>query len=146
MILVDSDHLSVLIDRRDARHPPFATRLAAAPDDVSIPVVVAEEHLRGWLAQIHRLRDPEKLVDPYERLVQLLSFLAEWEIARWTAEAAVEFSRLRAARVRIGTQDLRIASIALVSDALLLSANLRDFEQVPGLQVEDWLHDDVTRS
>jgi hypothetical protein len=37
-------------------------------------------------------------------------------------------------------QDLKIAAIALTHDSLLLSANLRDFEQVPGLQVEDWLY------
>jgi tRNA(fMet)-specific endonuclease VapC len=139
MILVDSDHLSVLIDRRDARHGRLAGRLAEVRDDVLIPVVAMEEHLRGWLAQIQRLRDPLKLVGPYGRLVQLVSFLGEWETAGWTEDAAAEFSALRASRVRIGTQDLRIASIALVNDALLLSANLRDFEQVPGLQVEDWL-------
>jgi tRNA(fMet)-specific endonuclease VapC len=39
----------------------------------------------------------------------------------------------------IGTHDLKIAPIALVNDATLLSANLRDFEQVPGLRVENWL-------
>jgi tRNA(fMet)-specific endonuclease VapC len=48
---------------------------------------------------------------------------------------------MRAARVRIGTEDLKIASLALANDALLLSANLRDFEQVPGLRVESWLED-----
>ena len=36
--------------------------------------------------------------------------------------------------------DLKIAATALVHGALLLSANLRDFRQVPGLMVEDWLH------
>lgn len=35
--------------------------------------------------------------------------------------------------------DLKIVAIALVQDALLLSSNLRDFRQVPGLRVEDWL-------
>jgi predicted nucleic acid-binding protein len=39
----------------------------------------------------------------------------------------------------IGTLDLKIASIALEHAAMLLSANARDFEQVPGLRVEDWL-------
>ncbi|HTU19676.1 MAG TPA: type II toxin-antitoxin system VapC family toxin [Gemmataceae bacterium] len=52
--------------------------------------------------------------------------------------AAAEFARLRK-KVRIGSMDLKIASITLVHDALLLSANLRDFEKVPGLRVEDWL-------
>jgi tRNA(fMet)-specific endonuclease VapC len=35
--------------------------------------------------------------------------------------------------------DMKIAAIALASDAVLLSANLRDFRQVPGLKVENWL-------
>ena len=34
--------------------------------------------------------------------------------------------------------DLRIASIAFVTGATLLSRNLRNFRQVPGLAVEDW--------
>lgn len=73
-------------------------------------------------------------------MIRLLDILAEWEIARWSQPAAEEFNRLKKQRVRIGTQDLKIAAIALASDALLLSANLRDFEQVPGLRAEDWLY------
>jgi tRNA(fMet)-specific endonuclease VapC len=44
----------------------------------------------------------------------------------------------------IGTMDLKIASIALAHSATLLSANLRDFRQVPNLSVEDWLVEDGT--
>jgi predicted nucleic acid-binding protein len=35
--------------------------------------------------------------------------------------------------------DLKIAATALVNHAVLLSANLADFEQVAGLRVENWL-------
>jgi tRNA(fMet)-specific endonuclease VapC len=35
--------------------------------------------------------------------------------------------------------DLKIAGIVLVHGGVLLSRNVRDFQQVPGLQVEDWL-------
>ena len=48
------------------------------------------------------------------------------------------FERLRQQRVRIGTMDLKIAAIALGYNALVLSDNLRDFQQVPGLHAEDW--------
>lgn len=53
--------------------------------------------------------------------------------------AADQFTALRRKRIRIGTMDLKIASIALVNDALLLSSNLRDFSLVPNLRCEDWL-------
>jgi tRNA(fMet)-specific endonuclease VapC len=51
---------------------------------------------------------------------------------------AVEFERLRQARIHIGTMDLKIAAIALANNATLLSRNLADFGKVPGLRVEDW--------
>jgi predicted nucleic acid-binding protein len=35
--------------------------------------------------------------------------------------------------------DLKIAATALVNDALLLSANLTEFERVPRLRVDNWL-------
>jgi tRNA(fMet)-specific endonuclease VapC len=114
--------------------------LESRDESLMLPVVSVEEQLRGWLAQVRRIRGMENLIYPYDRLIRLLDILAEWEIARWSQPAAEEFNRLKKQRVRIGTQDLKIASIALTSDALLLSANLRDFERVPGLRVEDWLY------
>jgi tRNA(fMet)-specific endonuclease VapC len=41
--------------------------------------------------------------------------------------------------MRIGAMDLKIACIALVHGALVLSANLQDFQKVPGLRVENWM-------
>jgi tRNA(fMet)-specific endonuclease VapC len=52
--------------------------------------------------------------------------------------AQSRFRSLRKQCRRLGTLDLRIASIALTTDATLVSRNLRDFRQVPGLRVEDW--------
>ncbi len=52
--------------------------------------------------------------------------------------ASQQFELLRRQGVRIGTMDLRIASIALVNDYTVLTRNLVDFEKVPGLKVEDW--------
>ena len=72
--------------------------------------------------------------------MKLIDFLGDWIIVEWDEPAAATFRRLRAGRVRIGTQDLKIAATAIAQDASLLSANLRDFEQVPGLNVEDWLY------
>jgi tRNA(fMet)-specific endonuclease VapC len=139
MILLDTDHFSVVVDARHARHAPLVDRLRHANDAVALPIVAVEEQLRAWLAQLRRIHDVKKQVYPYDRLIRLIDTLRQWDIARWNEAAADIFMRLRRQRIRIGTQDLKIASIALHTGAVLLSANLRDFEKVPGLRVEDWL-------
>lgn len=37
------------------------------------------------------------------------------------------------------TMDLKIAATCLVHDATLLTRNLADFKNIPGLRVENWL-------
>jgi tRNA(fMet)-specific endonuclease VapC len=140
MILLDTDHFSVLTDARHRLHASLISRLTQANEPVALPVVAVEEQLRAWLAQVNRVRDAHELIVPYGRLVHLLETLAEWEIVPWTEGAANEFTALREQRIRIGTQDLRIAALAVSCDALLLSSNLRDFERVTRLRVEDWLY------
>ena len=56
------------------------------------------------------------------------------------AAAAAEFDRLLATKGlrRIGRADLLIASIALANKATLVTRNRRDFQKVPGLQIENW--------
>jgi len=69
----------------------------------------------------------------------MFEFFAGWQVIRFDESAAEEFHRLRRQGVRIASTDLKIASITLTNRATLLSANLRDFEKVPGLAVENWL-------
>jgi tRNA(fMet)-specific endonuclease VapC len=53
--------------------------------------------------------------------------------------AADTFVRLRKEGVRVGTMDLKIASISLVHDATLLTRNGGDFGKVHGLRFDNWL-------
>ena len=75
----------------------------------------------------------------YRELAKLFEFYQEFEIAAFDEAAAQRFDDLRQQRIRLGARDLKIAATALVQNALLLSANLRDFKRVPGLRVENWL-------
>jgi tRNA(fMet)-specific endonuclease VapC len=54
------------------------------------------------------------------------------------AAASAVFSGLTALRGKVGTMDLRIASIALSRGLIVPTRNTRDFTKVPGLVTEDW--------
>lgn len=140
MILLDTDHLSVLLDPRQRAQPILLAKLESSDQHIAIPIVAVEEQVRAWLAQIRRSRSSVALIGPYQSLAKLIDFLTEWPIAGWDENAANIFDQLRSQRIRIGTQDLKIAAIAIAQNALLLSANLRDFNRVPQLRCEDWLH------
>jgi tRNA(fMet)-specific endonuclease VapC len=113
--------------------------MEAAAEQVACTVVSVEEVLRGWLAVIHRLREVHRQVPAYIRLGQFFSVLGDWEIVPFEERAAAQFASLRRQRIRMGSMDLKIASIALANDALLVTANLRDYSRVPELRCEDWL-------
>ncbi len=53
-------------------------------------------------------------------------------------EADRRFEALRRQGIRIGSQDLRIAAIALTQDATVVTRNHRDFNMVPALLLADW--------
>src|SRR2546430_523586 len=136
MLVLDTDHLVELESRRPAA-AALIERLAGAEDEYAATIVSAEEQMRGWLAVIHREPKPSRQIRSYQQLRRLFDYYAEIEVLPWDEAAADEFERLRSERIRIPTMDLKIACIALVRDATLLSRNLRDFQKVPDLRVED---------
>jgi tRNA(fMet)-specific endonuclease VapC len=48
-------------------------------------------------------------------------------------------ARIRALLGTVSPVDLMIASVALVNDLTLVTHNTRDFENIPGLRLQDWL-------
>ena len=138
MLVLDTDHLSEL-DRNSIAGKRLVERVRRSVDDVATTIVTAQEQLRGWIAQVNRFRNPHQQVMPYARLQGRIEFFAEWLVLPFDDAAADRFDALRASGLRTGSMDLKIASIVLVNGATLLSRNLSDFENIPGLRVEDWL-------
>jgi tRNA(fMet)-specific endonuclease VapC len=106
---------------------------------VAVSIVSVEEQMRGWLAAIAKERQARRQVFGYGELARLLDYFRAFQILPFDERAADQFDDLRATKIRLGSMDLKIAAIALVNKAVLLSANRRDFERVPGLRVENWL-------
>jgi len=138
MILLDTSIFSLLLFDRNPGAERLNQRLTAAADTIAVPIVCIEEELRGWLAWIARTKDLDRLVESYRRLEVTVAALARYNVVGFNADAANVYARLRKAHRRIGTMDLRIASIAISGSALLVSRNLKDFGQIEELQVEDW--------
>jgi tRNA(fMet)-specific endonuclease VapC len=69
--------------------------------------------------------------------------LAHLSVLPFDAEAARRYGEARAFLERQGTPvgdaDLRIAAIGLARGLTLITGNVRHFERVPGLAVENWL-------
>jgi tRNA(fMet)-specific endonuclease VapC len=140
VIILDTDHFNILQIGKGPSYEALAARMDNSADQqFATTVVTYEEHMRGWLAGIRRARDVVSEVRPYDQLIKLVRFFQAWTILRFDENSAARFLDFRRARVRIGTLDLKIASIALEHGATLLSANDKDFSQVPGVHVEDWL-------
>ena len=135
MYLLDTDHVS--LDQRG--HPLVTARInALGPDQVAISVITVEEQVRGWLAVIRAAKNGETRTAAYTRLRATVEYFGSSTLVDYDRAADDLYGALRHQGVRIGTQDLRIAAIALRHDAMLVTRNRRDFGLVPNLRMVDW--------
>jgi tRNA(fMet)-specific endonuclease VapC len=138
MILLDTDHLSVLQVPSSERRTRLLARVTLAGDEVvGTTIVSVEEQTKGWLAAIARERQSRRQVRAYRGLSDLFGFFRPFHIAQFDEQAADLFDSF--ASLRVGTMDRKIAAITIVNHALLLSANRRDYEKIPGLRFENWM-------
>ena len=138
MIILDTDCLS-LIERGSSEADLIIGRLETSGDeDVATTIINFEEQMRGWLAFVAKARTLEKQLAAYSRLSRFVENYRNIPVLPFEEIAANQFRRLRESKLKIATMDLKIASITLANDALLITRNLSDFEQVPNLRVADW--------
>jgi hypothetical protein len=118
--------------------------LDETPRSVGGPANRHNHHQRrgtvAGLAGRHRANTQvSRQVKAYQELVALLDFFKGWTVVPFDDDAATRFKPVRGEGVRIGSMDLKIASIALSHAGLVLTANIQHFRRVPGLRVENWL-------
>ena len=139
MLILDTDHISVVQRGGSPLAVSLRDRLLSQDQELAVTIITIEEQTRGWLARIHRETNPRRQVQPYEELKFLFEFFAEWDVVAWDSDAVAVFEKLRKRKIRLSTMDLKIASIAIARNAMLLSRNSKDFERIPDLQLQNWL-------
>ena len=115
------------------RPAQLAHRFIQYLDQLAIPTIVLGELYAG------AYKHPES-----DRLLGLINeLLEEVHVLEFDSHCAHHFGRLRGASLRKGTpfssMDLMIASVAMVHDLTLVTHNTKDFRNIPGLRMEDWL-------
>ncbi|MYD66642.1 MAG: type II toxin-antitoxin system VapC family toxin [Chloroflexi bacterium] len=110
-------------------------RLAmTAPEDRATSSIAVGELMYG----AHRVSRSAHMLTAIRRVA-----MTDIWVLPFDQEAAEEYGQLRShleARGRpIGEADTQIAAIALANDLTVVTANVRHFERVPGLVVENWL-------
>jgi tRNA(fMet)-specific endonuclease VapC len=133
--VLDTDILTLYQENHPVVHRNVAGHL---PTDLAIAVISVEEQLAGWYNQLRHALPPDALARVYQRLTNNIKALARLEILSFTEPAILRYEQLKNLKLNVKKMDLRIASIALEHGAILVTRNLRDFQRVPGLVLEDW--------
>lgn len=122
-------------------HPMMVQRVEVNAENLAVTIVTVEEVIRGWFNVIRQASAPsqaDKLVLAYTKLWDTLDDFKNLNILKFDQNASTIYTEFFRQRIRIGTQDLRIAAIVLANNAILVTRNNRDFSQVPDLVQEDW--------
>lgn len=85
----------------------------------------------------------EKSMNPEKNSMALLQFLSILDILPFDDLAAVEYGKICAYLQKrgtpIGTMDMLIAAHAKTGNLIIVTNNVREFERVPDLKIENWL-------
>ena len=141
MLVLDTDHLSFLQNDLSKEAARLTHRLdQAVGERYATTIITYEEQSRGWLAHLVKGKKPNQMVSRYAKLSKHVEDYRKLLVLPFDDFALLEFAKLTKAGLGIGTQDMKIAAIALSlgPTAVLLSRNLKDFTKVSGLRVEDW--------
>ena len=111
----------------------IAARLKSCLPDVAISSLVFGELLYG-------ARASQKTE---ENLARLYQFLRIVDVVDFDQTSAEEYSKIRLALRKkgrpTGEMDVLVAAIALAHHAILVTDNVKHFQQIEGLTLENWL-------
>jgi len=108
---------------------------------LTVAIITRNEVLRGRADNLLKAANEEELRKAVERFRQTEIMLSDFLVIGFDDVAIKHFGRLRKQKnlKKMGRADMLIACIALAQDALLVTRNTKDFKDVAGLRVENWV-------
>jgi tRNA(fMet)-specific endonuclease VapC len=137
MRILDTNILSHVFDGT----PRVLERIDSLNDDIYTTIINQIEMLQARYAYVMKAADGQQLLRAQAWLNRTIALLEQFPAVQFGAAAANRFDALVASRKlrKIGRPDLLIASVALARGAVLVTRNVRDFEPIPGLVIENWM-------
>jgi tRNA(fMet)-specific endonuclease VapC len=129
MILLDTNICIYIINQKPAH--VLARFREHKAGDIGLSAVVASELAYGVSKS-----------GSQRNMQALQMFLAPLDVLAFDEQVVWQYGKLHAQLERqgtpIGAMDTMIAAHALALDAILVTNNLREFERVPGLRLQNW--------
>jgi tRNA(fMet)-specific endonuclease VapC len=133
--VLDSNAVSDIFDGVE----PITSRAGAYPRGVVFTTAITvEESLSGWYRYLRNAKQPTAVEKAYDGLVTVTLNFGKLSILPYNVAGIARYEALLRMKLNVRKDDLRIAAIALIHNATVVTANARDFARVPGLSVEDW--------
>lgn len=107
-------------------------------DHVAVSIITVQELWDGWSAVIAKAKTQDQISAAYSRLTDTLNELKNCPIETFSAGAVARYAALKKQKLNVGSNDLKIASVAIETGAVLVTRNKRDFTRIPGVIIEDW--------
>ncbi|PKQ15127.1 MAG: VapC toxin family PIN domain ribonuclease [Actinobacteria bacterium HGW-Actinobacteria-7] len=131
-VLIDS---SILIEGERGRLDLAAHIAHREDEELFVSVITASELLHG----VHRAASPEQRANRSAFVEWVLERVSVLDVDLATARAHARIGAdLRAAGTPIGKHDSWLAAVCIAHGLSMVTANVREFERVPGLSVETW--------
>lgn len=139
--MLDTNICSYIIKKR-----PLSVfeKLKTIPIDCCGISSITLAELRYWVGRNKRLHQrSQNAGKPNINEAVIDQFISHLSIAKFDSLAADAYGEIRAELEQtgklIGSEDLFIAAHALSIDSILVTNNVREFEKVPNLIIENWV-------
>jgi tRNA(fMet)-specific endonuclease VapC len=136
--VLDSDHISLFL----GGYVEVQERVRREILATAVSIVSVQEVFNGWVSLLNRSESEAQRVRAYTKLNSALTFFKSMQVVNYDESASQVYHQLIQSNPVLAKRrlekDVRIASIALANGATIVTRNRRDFELVPGLNIEDW--------
>jgi tRNA(fMet)-specific endonuclease VapC len=135
VFVLDTDHVTLY----HTGNPQVLQNIALhAADTLTICVITVEEQLTGWQTALRQAKDDARREQVYRRMALAVESLSGWLVIPFTHSAMLRHRALLRLHRNVGSNDLKIAAVAIEFNATVITRNQRDFRQVAGLTLADW--------